>query len=509
MTINKSFMPYWGKADPNYAGEPKWHPLAFHCLDVAAVGREYLHRAPAIRSLLMKSLQIENEVAIENWVAFWLALHDLGKFSEAFQSQRPDLFANLHGRQPDPSKSYRLRHDSLGMLFWKEVLGPKAVEDEWFGPDSEDALFGLDSWARAVTGHHGQPPIEGGDFWEQHFNRVEDRNAIVEFVTELRALLVDGPVTAIPSTLDAETFHRASIDLSWWIAGLAVLADWLGSNTNFFAYRNYPDHVLPLADYWEYAKKQATIALNATGVLPVNSKHALSFTEMFPTIDTPSPLQDWAAKVELALGPQIHLLEDVTGAGKTEAAVTLAHRLMVTGCADGFFIGLPTMATANAMYGRIAQVYAKLFSDSASLVLAHGQRRLVEAFAESVVPSGPQENDARQADDSATARCAAWLADHNKRALLAPAGVGTLDQALLAVLHSKHQSLRLLGLFRKVLIVDEVHACDAYMQGVLETLLEFHASVGGSAILLSATMPQRMKQALLDAFAKGCRSAVP
>ena len=322
----------------------------------------------------------------------------------------------------------------------------------------------------------------------------------------MRALLVNCAVAAIPSALDAESFRRASVDLSWWIAGLAVLADWLGSNTNFFGYRADPEHPLPLADYWAYAKRQAAIALDASGVLPMNSERALGFTELFPSIVTPSPLQDWAATVTLAPGPQIHLLEDVTGAGKTEAAVMLAHRLMGAGCADGFFIGLPTMATANAMYGRIAQVYGKLFSECASLALAHGQRNLVESFAKSVVPSGPQEDDARQADDSATARCSAWLADHNKRALLSPAGVGTLDQALLAVLHSKHQSLRLLGLFRKVLVVDEVHACDAYMQGVLETLLEFHARVGGSAILLSATLPQRMKQALLDAFASGCRS---
>jgi CRISPR-associated endonuclease/helicase Cas3 len=45
----------------------------------------------------------------------------------------------------------------------------------------------------------------------------------------------------------------------------------------------------------------------------------------------------------------------VTGAGKTEAAMMLAHRLMAAGLADGFFIAL-TMATANAMYGRISEV---------------------------------------------------------------------------------------------------------------------------------------------------------
>ena len=56
-----SFWRYWGKADPTYAGFPKWHLLAYHCLDVAAVGIEYLRRTPSVRSLLMRELRIEDE----------------------------------------------------------------------------------------------------------------------------------------------------------------------------------------------------------------------------------------------------------------------------------------------------------------------------------------------------------------------------------------------------------------------------------------------------------------
>jgi CRISPR-associated endonuclease/helicase Cas3 len=218
-------------------------------------------------------------------------------------------------------------------------------------------------------------------------------------------------------------------------------------------------------------------------------------------------LQQWAANVPLGDQPQLHLLEDVTGAGKTEAALMLTHRLLANGQAGGFYVALPTMATANAMYARVAASYRRLFTDPASLVLASSQRTLVEEFAATVLPADAAEHDPRQLDDTASARCSAWLADHHKRALLAPAGVGTIDQALLAVLHSKHQSLRLLGLVHKVLVVDEVHACDAYMLAVLERLLEFHARAGGSAILLSATLPMRMKQRLLAAFAAGTLTA--
>jgi CRISPR-associated endonuclease/helicase Cas3 len=87
-----------------------------------------------------------------------------------------------------------------------------------------------------------------------------------------------------------------------------------------------------------------------------------------------------------------------------------------------------------------------------------------------------------------------------KKALLSQVGVGTIDQALLAVLAARHQSMRLFGLCRKVLIVDEVHACDAYVHRLLCTLLRFHAALGGSAILLSATIPARMRRELVAAF---------
>lgn len=79
----------------------------------------------------------------------------------------------------------------------------------------------------------------------------------------------------------------------------------------------------------------------------------------------------------------------------------------------------------------------------------HGQSRLVEEFAASIMPAVDPAADSRQLDETAGVRCALWLAEHGKRSLLSPAGVGTIDQVLLAVLTSKHQCLRLLGLFRK------------------------------------------------------------
>lgn len=504
MTQPPTHLEYWGKATPDDNGS-SFHRLAYHSLDVAAVGVAFLDRSPAICTFFMNALQIESKSVLQSWLGFFLALHDLGKFSEAFQSQLPEIFERLRGRLPDPGKPYSVRHDSLGWMIWEGHLETIAIENQWFGDDSESATYGVAWWIRACTGHHGQPPRSAGaGHWRQHFSAHEDAPAIKAYIDELFDLFPPDALRAVPSSLGAERFETISRHLSWWIAGLAVMCDWIGSNTDFFPYRR---EYTRLEDYWANAKTLAASALNSAGVLPARNTEQ-SFHGMFPDIPSPSPLQAWAIDTTISPTPQIHLLEDVTGAGKTEAAVMLAHRLIAAGCADGFFIALPTMATANAMYGRIAEVYRKLFGGDPSLVLAHGQRALVEAFADSVLPATRDEGDSAQLDDTASARCSAWLADHNKRALLAPAGVGTVDQILLSVLYSKHQSLRLLGMLRKVLVIDEVHACDDYMQHVLETVLEFHARAGGSVVLLSATLPQQMKHSLFDAFARG-RAAPP
>src|SRR5690606_25025277 len=184
----------------------------------------------------------------------------------------------------------------------------------------------------------------------------------------------------------------------------------------------------------------------------------------------PTPLQAYAQTVELGKVPQLFILEDVTGAGKTEAAMVLVHRLMASGLASGLYVGLPTMATANAMYKRMSESYRRLYAEQElpSLVLAHGASKLSKAFSDSVALSTQTDDKNYENNElSASAYCNQWLADSRKKALLADVGVGTIDQALLGVLPARHQSLRLFGLTNKVLLVDEVHAFDPYMRSLL------------------------------------------
>jgi CRISPR-associated endonuclease/helicase Cas3 len=91
---------------------------------------------------------------------------------------------------------------------------------------------------------------------------------------------------------------------------------------------------------------------------------------------------------------------------------------------------------------------------------------------------------------------------------LAEVGVGTLDQAMMAVMPFKHNNLRILGLNNKILLADEIHACDAYMSRVLESLIEKQASDGNCTILLSATLSQQQRDRLVAALLKERRAGL-
>jgi CRISPR-associated endonuclease/helicase Cas3 len=502
---------YWGKAKPQ-TESPSWHPMVYHSLDVAASGKVFLQRHNRLCTGLAHALGLEDDQLFLRWMTFFLALHDLGKLSESFQMQRPDLFAQLHGSPTHRNRSER--HDSLGFLFWSEVLRDLLQQENWMGCDADQRTlqrfcrYGLGPWMSAVTGHHGKPPSLKSNRKLNDFFSSADQEAALAFCRAARDLLLpDQTLVTLPSLRD---FVRRSQHVSWWLAGIAVLADWVGSNQDFFS---YTAPTVPLPQYWSTAQDKAIRALRNAGILPSPVASSKSFRNLFSHISSATPLQREVSQLPLSTGPQLFILEDVTGAGKTEAAMMLAHRLMSDNLGHGVYVGLPTMATANAMFTRMAKVYQALFEEGAqpSIILAHSARDLSQQFRQAILPdmNAIEVDYGQNEEDTAGARCKAWLADNRKKALLAEVGVGTIDQALLAILYAKHQSLRLLGLLGKVLIVDEVHACDAYMHKLLQILLQAHASMGGSAILLSATLPQTMRRELTRAFCAGADMEPP
>ena len=499
----------WGKANkPDSQDASSYHLLVYHCLDVAAVGHVLLQNDKHLLKRFTEITSLSDEI-VTDLITFYLAIHDIGKFSDRFQNLRSDIFKHLRGCTCD--KSYNDRHDTMGYHLWNSVWAPLWDEnllhlEQHDGASKRHWDYILDSWVQAVTGHHGKPPLLDNKGMTIHVqNLFTDKNIAMaqSFVNEAAKLLISDKSDKLPISYYAELedlFKRSS----WLLAGLVILSDWIGSDSE------YCSEPMPLEDYWnKIALPNAKEAIKTAGVLPSNIYSKTGMKALFPNIDIPSPLQSHVSTCELADGAQLFILEEVTGSGKTEAALTLAHRLMNQGLGEGIFVALPTMATANAMYGRLVEAYRTMFeSDSEpSLILAHSARHLFNISDTFRHSSGLEKSRADDGydknEETASAQCTKWLADNRKKALLADVGVGTIDQALMAVLPSKHQSLRLLGLSRNVLIVDEVHAYDPYMHTLLCALLRFHAALGGSAILLSATLPIKHRQELVNSFSQG------
>lgn len=491
----KSYFKYWGKAKKDAQAQgPDYHFLPYHCLDVAAVGYLLLDPKKPACQQLANQLRVKPEW-LQVWFCFCLMLHDLGKFCRAFQNLAPNLSSSLVPF--DGNCIYDKRHDTLGFALWVNFLNKKIMQSI---PAEYSRIF--EEWLEIVCGHHGKPPESLRVI--KPYLLEEDEIAAEQFVADV---IVQWMPDLTPlQSIDKKIFKQ----VSWQFAGLAVLADWLGSNQAVFEYCVKP---MPLKDYWEArALPKAAAAVKLAGISNRLVNPFISICQQFDFIKSPTPLQAYAQTVELGQTPQLFILEDVTGAGKTEAAMVLVHRLMAAGVATGLYVGLPTMATANAMYKRMSESYRRLYAEQEfpSLVLAHGASQLSKSFSDSVALSAQTGDKNYESNElSASAYCNQWLADNRKKALLADVGVGTIDQALLGVLPARHQSLRLLGLTNKVLLVDEVHAFDPYMRSLLAALLQAHAAQGGSVILLSATLPYHFRGELTKAFAQGAGSSAP
>jgi len=246
--MEKMFFKYWGKAkrNPNQEGYD-YHLLAYHCLDVAAVGFKLLDPGSALCQRLAKKLGVEPGW-LQSWFTFCLCLHDLGKFARAFQNLAPNLSENLVDY--DARCAYQVRHDALGQGFWTKIILPR-IKDVISSEDNKE----IAGWLEIVLGHHGQPVDKGKarSAIKSHC-LAEDEQAVEQFVR----LIIDGwmPDLGPFKCIDKKHFQQSS----WQLAGIAVLADWLGSDQTIFKYCSTP---MALQQYWtQRALPSATQAVS-------------------------------------------------------------------------------------------------------------------------------------------------------------------------------------------------------------------------------------------------------
>jgi CRISPR-associated endonuclease/helicase Cas3 len=496
--------------------------LTWHALDVATILEEGLKRKPPLIEQCAKLLEMSPSDTKAMLLSL-VALHDLGKVIASFQALVPEAMKAV-GHAARPTLPYRRKthgHDIAGWALFSalrdaQLNGELAgiLPPDCLAPRSERAFTALVS---AFTGHHGHPSADKD--WND-FQAFAESACDFAAAAELVRCVVShynwnkGFPTAVAA-------RRAS----YFLNGLMILCDWLGSSDRFAL---ISDGMRP-ADYVEtYARKTAKEVLNeirpALFASPTASPVTL-FVDLFAGLwggkaPTPYPMQMTCERLfEKGLtgdGPLLVIIEDMTGAGKTEAADYVAHRLIAAGRASGLFVGLPTMTTADQAFRRRAELIHKLWTQPVDRVLIHSRAHQVaseptkqrdlppKAEAFESLPLGSFTSTAERGGvEAGEADCIDWFARSSKRALLAQAGVGTVDQSLLAGLRANYSALRLSGLWHKVLVVDEVHAYDSYMLEVLKKVLQAQAMHGGSAVLMSATLPSRERAGLVSAFLQG------
>ena len=470
--------PLWAKTNQHHP-DGHYQPLLYHMLDVAAVGRliwDYC-LIPRLRTRLERSLGID----ARSQIMFLSGTHDIGKASPGFQKKVPELSRN--SGLPFSKNDQSHPHGFISACVLNEVLASCSASRVL---------------AQIAGGHHGVFPRSvdlqmgrdtlGNDGWKtaRHALLKEFANTVGFDLNQ--AARYKGEITD-PAAVPA-------------LAGFISVADWIGSNQDFFpcVAKGGTPVKISAADYWRNAQRQAQNALEKLGWLPaVSFADVAQFDVVFSGL-VPNSLQ--AAAIELAskqTSPYLMIVEAPMGQGKTEAALYAADMAMCRGLARGMYIAMPTQATGNAMFMRVLNDYLKHrgHQGKLNLQLVHGDALLAQ-MAEAKEGEIPEFNP-KSIGDEGDVEAQSWFTA-KKRPLLAPFGVGTIDQSLLSVLQTKHWFVRLFGLAGKVVIFDEVHAYDAYMSTILERLLHWLAEVDCTVILLSATLPEARRKALAKAY---------
>ena len=477
---------FWAKAWPyRQRGPDRIHLLEHHLADVG-VCLEALLSQPTIRHRLAYSARREvlDDVTVARLCVF-AALHDIGKVNVGFQTQvwKPTDFENERRVQRAGHTldlvPVLIGHDREASGWFFKALG----WDDFIAWDDREGRVVSDLLV-ATLSHHGLPLVLSGPqknprIWRP-YGSLHPESYVRRVAALLRRWFPDAWVGSAPPLPREPAFQHMFL-------GLCTLADWLGSNEQWFPYTRVPD-----PNYVSKVRERAENALKVCGLDVQAQRWAVDKQVSYPNFSDlfgfarPNAIQRQAA-VDTPLDERLVVVESETGSGKTEAALWRFDRLYRAKLVDGLYFALPTRAAATQMYHRIREFVSSAMPTgfTPQVVLA------VPGYLMDGEISGRllHQYDVWWDDhpDDAT-RGRRWASEHSKRYLAAQIAVGTVDQAMLSVLKVKHSHMRGACLSRNLLVVDEVHASDTYMRVILRSLLEAHLDTGGHALLMSATL---------------------
>jgi len=450
---------FWAKTTPD---EKPGLSVYDHMANVGNVARAIAETSPE----LLERFHMKSSL-----VGALSALHDLGKISPGFQ-RKCEAWLEENGltkiaRNGVWDTAMESDHGKVSHSSIQAFLSEIKIEGE------------SAKYVSAVLGaHHGRlnAPNDRG-YLPQRL--ISDSASRIDWNAERMANawkiwdLFEGG--RVPFTLTEDS------PALWWLAGLTSIADWIGSDERFFP----PDRKDAVAD----AVSRAQSALDAIGFIPPVLQRSLTFEQLFDFPPNEMQTKALASITE----PGVYVIEAPMGMGKTEAALGAAYQLMISGKAKGIYFALPTQATSNRMHLRMNDFLRRVVPAAPMSRLIHGNSWLMATdcgiHPTATFKKGSAQEDARTGRD--------WFVS-TKRALIAPFGVGTIDQALLGVVAAKHFFVRHFALAGKVVILDEVHSYDLYTGTLIDTLITTLEGLGCTVIVLSATLTGKRRGQLLS-----------
>lgn len=504
----------WAKKNRNASGMCEWLPLSVHLNDTMAICRLIWEHwlSDGVKEFMINSIKTNGEVSnfddreklARSLCAFLGAVHDIGKATPYFQLK----------------KSFRRDEELDGQILENlKSAGFKELDKFYTATDLKESHQSMGQFMLAKRGvnmtvadivgaHHGRPMsmTKSMDISNTNFlYQVNDANS------EIYKTWMDIHDELFNRALEAAGYESVdeipliSQPAQVLFSALLIMADWITSNEKYF----------PLIDIASFDISKTRVEdgyikwrndrteIWSPDFVDVNKIYEERFKLVGGAKFVPRDAQRKITEViEKTKEPGIIIFEAPMGMGKTEAALVAVEQLAKKTGRTGMFFGLPTQATSNGIFSRVSAWLENLTDDVSkerSIRLIHGKAALNKEFSDLPKSRNIHEEDT---NDKNTVSVNDWFSGR-KLSMLDDFTVGTIDQFLLVALKQKHLMLRHLGFANKVVVIDEVHAYDAYMGVYLYQAIKWMGAYGVPVVVLSATLPIEKRNELVKNYLDG------
>ena len=485
-------------------GRQYWLPLIVHLMDAQKTINWLFNHwlCDGQRQILRGEL---SEEAAQKLVKFVCFSHDIGKATAAFEA-KPSYDRDDSLDEQLKSQLARggfLDFDKLRLSSpnkSQHALAGEAILEDFKVPESIGAIIG---------GHHGKPasesPADQLTVYTANYYQSDNQPELQRPWRQVQKELFHyGLSSSGYQTVDdiPEVKQPQAVILE----GLLIMADWLASSEYLDQNQGVP--LFPLIEIdqsWQDINmtarfQQAITSWDLGGEWePQRVSSSDPYKERWGF--EARPVQKRMTQVIGATtDPGMVIVEAPMGLGKTEIALIAAEQLAYITGRDGVFMGLPTQATTNAMFARVEawlEILSKSQDENFQIKLMHSKAQFNQQYLK--LPNAL--NVYGDTDEDGSVVVNTWFS--GKKSILTKFTVGTIDHLLLMGLKQKHLFLRHLGFSGKVVIIDEVHAYDVYMDSYLCKAIEWLGAYHVPIVILSATLPKDKRNTLLRAYLKG------